>query len=97
MNAIKPVVASIVALAALVSLGCASAYHDNPCGCVSYDYCPRPPLPYIHYAGCPTPVATKFATADVATLDEQPTYVQNPASTVHPTDRRNNPILPSSP
>lgn len=79
MKTIKPVVASIAILAALVSLGCASAYHDNPCGCVSYEYCPRSPLPYTPYAGCPTPVAIEFATAHAATPDDQPTYAQNPA------------------
>lgn len=41
--------------------GCAHAYHESPCGCVSYDYCPDPPLPYTSYSGCPTPVASSYA------------------------------------
>lgn len=48
-------------LLVLASLsGCAHAYHESPCGCVSYNYCPDPPLPYVSYSGCPTPVASSY-------------------------------------
>lgn len=45
----------------LVLPGCAAAYHDYPCGCVPYAYCPPPPLPYVTYShcGCPTPIAAQ--------------------------------------
>ena len=41
--------------------GCMSAYrayHD--CCCIPYDYCPRAPLPYVDYCGCPTPMAEAY-------------------------------------
>jgi hypothetical protein len=41
--------------------GCAHAYHDYPCGCVPYGYCPPQPLAYTGYAACPTPMAERFA------------------------------------
>jgi len=44
----------------LAAAGCAPAYYAYPCGCVPYDYCPDPPLPYGTYCGCPTPWAAKF-------------------------------------
>lgn len=39
--------------------GCAHAYHEYPCGCIPYDYCPEPPLPYTAYGECPTPIASR--------------------------------------
>lgn len=47
---------------AVLSCGCAQAYHDYPCGCVPYGYGPEPPLPYRRYASCPTPIASRRAT-----------------------------------
>lgn len=51
--------ALVVSIGGLLAGGCATAYHayDDPCCCVRYQYCPRPPLPYTTYGGCPTPVA----------------------------------------
>lgn len=44
----------------IVSSGCAGAYRDYPKGCVPYGYCPQPPLPYVEYFGCPTPIAERY-------------------------------------
>ena len=44
----------------IVSSGCAGAYRDYPKGCVPYGYCPQPPLPYVEYCGCPTPIAERY-------------------------------------
>ena len=40
--------------------GCAAAYHDYPCGNISYGYCPPPPLPYTGFDTCPTPLAADY-------------------------------------
>lgn len=40
--------------------GCAAQYHDYPCGCPSYGYCPPAPLPYEVYCGCLTPAAAHY-------------------------------------
>jgi len=44
----------------IVSSGCAGAYHDYEAGCVPYNYCAQPPLPYVEYGGCPTPIAERY-------------------------------------
>lgn len=46
---------------ALAASGCAAAYHDYPCGCIPYAYCPPPPLAYGPYEACPTPIARCYA------------------------------------
>ena len=54
-----------------VACGCSAAYHDYPCGCVPYGYCPLPPLPYAAYETCHTPVAACYlADQPVATHAE---------------------------
>ena len=55
----------------LLVAGCAPAYHAYTNGCVSYGYCPPPPLPHICYpppthcaeANCPEPAENLPATA----------------------------------
>ena len=47
----------VLLVGGLLAGGCATAYHNYPCGCVHYKHCPSPPLPYTTYCGCPTPVA----------------------------------------
>jgi hypothetical protein len=44
----------------IASCGCAAAYHDYPCGCVPYGYCPSAPLRYAAYDACLTPVAACY-------------------------------------
>lgn len=44
----------------VISGGCATAYHDYPCGCIPYGYFPPPPLAYTAYDACPTPVAHDY-------------------------------------
>ena len=48
-------------LAVLALSGCAPAYNSYSDGCVPYNHCPPPPLPYTSYSGCPTPVAERYA------------------------------------
>jgi len=58
----------LLALPLLTSAGgCASAYHDYPCGRVPYGYCAPPPLPYAQYEACPTPFANRYGSRDGAT------------------------------
>ncbi len=45
---------------ALAFSGCAPAYHAYPDACIPYGYCPEPPLPYVTYDNCPTPIASEF-------------------------------------
>jgi len=60
----------LVAAALLTACcGCAAAYRCYPCGCVPYQYCPDPPLPYTAYSAChcPTPIGgTRTVPAPVA-------------------------------
>ena len=44
----------------VISCGCSAAYHDYPCGCVPYRYCPPPPMRYAAYDACPTPLAACY-------------------------------------
>lgn len=50
----------------VISGGCAAAYHDYPCGCIPYGYCPPPPLAYTVYNACPTPIARCYLADDVS-------------------------------
>jgi hypothetical protein len=64
-----------------VTMGCASAYHAYPCGCVPYGYCPEPPLPFMNYCGCPTPQAAKYRCQHpVATPEGSKPLSDSPAS-----------------
>jgi hypothetical protein len=44
----------------ICSNGCVHAYRAYPDGCIPYDYCPSPPLPYTRSTGCPTPIANRW-------------------------------------
>jgi len=44
---------ALVALLPAGVAGCASAYHSYEGCCVDCQYCVPPPLPYVHYEGCP--------------------------------------------
>jgi len=59
----------IVAAVAVVQAGCASAYHEYPCGTVPYRYCAEPALPYRTLHACPTPVATETGTGTFSPVD----------------------------
>lgn len=58
--ALKPRFYCWLAAAVLGAAGCAAAYHAYPCGQVPYAYRPEPPLPYVSYCACPTPIAAEF-------------------------------------
>jgi hypothetical protein len=67
MNAIRKL-GNLSLLALLLgAIGCAAAYHDYPCGCPPYGYCPPSPLPYTVYCGCPTPAAMHYGHKPVLT------------------------------
>ena len=59
-------------LAVLALSGCAPAYNSYRDGCVPYNHCPPPPLPYTSYSGCPTPVAERYADRLTRVAFEQP-------------------------
>ena len=82
MNALRRICCLLGAMTLVVASGCAAAYHDYPDGCVAYDYCPLPPLPYATYQACPTPVAQCYSTVG-ETQPSEP--VPTPQATV--TDR----------
>jgi len=45
----------------LIAVGCAPAYHCYEYGCTPYDYCKRPPLPFVsNDSYCPTPAAGSY-------------------------------------
>ena len=56
----------ICVVLAVLTAGCAPAYHSYRCGSIRYDYCPPAPPPYITYCGCPTPAASGYAIRTVS-------------------------------
>lgn len=47
------------ALLTFALCGCAAEYHAYRCG-VPCSYCFPPPLPYVTYCGCATPIAAPY-------------------------------------
>lgn len=46
-------------LICVIALATSSCCRHHTC-CVPYSYAPPPPLPYLMYKACPTPIAKKF-------------------------------------